>query len=156
MLSNSAQKVQQALIAKGLNCDVRELSDSTRTALDAANTLGCELGQIVKSLLFRASDNKSVLVLTSGKNRVNEKTLTKLLGVAVGKADANFTKAVTGFSIGGIPPVGHLQEIDFIFIDEDLFQYETVWAAAGTPFAVFQLTAKDLLKLTAGNIVNIK
>ncbi|MBS0286750.1 MAG: YbaK/EbsC family protein [Proteobacteria bacterium] len=156
MLSNSAQKVQQALLAKGQNCEVIELSQSTRTAMDAANALGCDTAQIIKSLLFCTQNKEPVLILASGINRVNEKTLEKLVGSQITKADANFTKAVTGFAIGGVPPLGHLHTINFIFIDEDLLQYETLWAAAGTPFAVFKFLTKDIEHLTGGKIVCIK
>jgi prolyl-tRNA editing enzyme YbaK/EbsC (Cys-tRNA(Pro) deacylase) len=156
-LSKSAQSVQDVLSQKGLSFEVVELSSSTRTANDAAATIGCEVAQIVKSLLFRsANTNQPVLVLASGINRVNEKTIEKLMGEKIVKADADFTREMTGFAIGGVPPTGHKQKIDNIFIDEDLLKFEKLWAAAGTPNAVFSLRSSDLENLTDGKIVSIK
>ncbi len=156
-LSKSAQSVQDALSQKGLVFEVVELSSSTRTANDAATTIGCEVAQIVKSLLFRsANTNQPVLILASGINRVNEKTIESLISEKIIKADADFTREITGFAIGGVPPVGHKQKIDKIFIDEDLLKYEKLWAAAGTPNAVFSLHSSDLESLTGGRIVAIK
>lgn len=155
-LSKSAQNVQDALAQKGLTFQVVELEESTRTALEDANTIGCDVAQIIKSLLFRTKDTrKPVLVLASGVNRVNEKAIALHLGEKIEKADANFTREVTGFAIGGIPPVGH-QQVLTTFIDEDLLKLDILWAAAGTPFAVFSLHAKDLQNLTAGTIISIK
>ena len=155
-LSKSAQNVQDALAQKGIKFKVVELSASTRTAQEAANTIGCEVAQIVKSLLFCTKEtNKPILVLASGVNRVNEKTIEKQTGEKIIKADADFTREKTGFAIGGVPPVGHKQIIE-TFIDEDLLKYETLWAAAGTPNAVFDLHSADLARLTNGKIVSIK
>lgn len=156
-LSKSAQSVQDVLSQKGLTFEVVELSSSTRTANDAAATIGCEVAQIVKSLLFRsANTNQPVLILSSGINRVNEKNIEKLISEKIIKADADFTREITGFAIGGVPPVGHKQKIDRIFIDEDLLKFEKLWAAAGTPNAVFSLHSNDLENLTGGKIVTIK
>ncbi len=155
-LSNSAQSVQDALSRKGLALEVVELSASTRTANEAAETIGCEVAQIVKSLIFRTkASQKPILVLASGVNRVNEKAITALVGEKIGKADADFTREVTGFVIGGVPPVGHKQEID-TYIDEDLLKFDVLWAAAGTPNAVFRLGSADLQGLTNGRVVSIK
>lgn len=157
ILSKSAQSVQNALSKKGLTFEVIELSSSTRTANDAAASIGCEVAQIVKSILFRLEkSNQPVLVLVSGINRVDEKIITKLLGEKINKADANYAREITGFAIGGIPPVGHKQEIQHIFIDEDLLKFDKLWAAAGTPNAVFSLHSSDIEKLTGGNIISIK
>jgi len=148
VLAKSAQSVQQTLAEKGLPFKVVELSESTRTANDAAATIGCEVAQIVKSLIFKTKDShKPVLILASGPNRVNEKII---------KADADFTREVTGFAIGGIPPVAHKELIDLIFIDEDLLKFEEVWAAAGTPNAVFKLKGKDLIEMTNGKVISIQ
>ena len=156
-LSKSAQSVQDILSQKELAFEVVELSSSTRTANDAAATIGCEVAQIVKSLLFRSEKtNQPVLILASGINRVNEKKIEKLISEKIAKADADFTREVTGFAIGGVPPVGHKQKIDQIFIDKDLLKYEKLWAAAGTPNAVFSLYSSDLENLTGGKIVMIK
>lgn len=137
-ISKRAQKFQDILNRRGFDLTVQELPDSTRTADDAAQALGCEKAQIVKSLVFRTSDNDPVLVLASGPNRVNEKAISKLLGANISKADADFVKAVTGFAIGGVPPLGHKQEITLL-VDEDLLSFAEVWAAAGTPNAVFKI-----------------
>lgn len=156
MLSKSAQIVQDALQAKGLQFNVVELPDSTRTAEDAARTIGCTVGQIVKSLIFKTKEtHKPILVLASGPNRVNEKAITALLEEKLEKADAAFVRNITGFAIGGIPPVGHKQVIT-TFIDEDLFTYTDLWAAAGTPNAVFQLDTQSLPDLTGGQVISIK
>jgi len=155
-LSKNAQIVQNALCQKGLEFKVVELSASTRTANEAAATIGCQVGQIIKSILFTTQDNhKPILVLASGVNRVNEKMIEKEIGLKIIKADAEFTKNITGFPIGGVPPVGHKQIID-TYIDEDLLRFEELWAAAGTPNAVFRLQSADLIKLTDGKIVSIK
>ena len=155
-LSPSAQKIQEILARTGANFQVIELSASTRTAQDAARALGCEVAQIVKSLIFVKKDtNKPILILASGTNRVNEKTIEKEIGTKIVKADADFVREMTGFAIGGIPPVGHAQGID-TYIDQDLFAWEELWAAAGTPNAVFRLRSSDLMQLTAGKVLTIK
>ncbi len=156
-LSKSANRVQETLAQKGLRFEVAELSSSTRTANDAANTIGCEVGQIVKSLLFHSVEtNQPVLILASGINRVNEKIIERLISEKLVKADADFTRDITGFAIGGVPPVGHKQKIDKIYIDEDLLSYEKLWAAAGTPSAVFSFPSSELVGLTGGKVIAIK
>lgn len=155
-LSASAQKVQDALNVHGLPCQVVELPASTRTAQEAAEAVGCQVGQIVKSLIFKGNQsNKPILVLASGSNRVNEKKLKKLVAEPVKKADADFVREKTGFAIGGVPPVGHREQLE-TFLDEDLFQYEEIWAAAGTPHAVFKLTPADLQTATRCQVVSVK
>jgi prolyl-tRNA editing enzyme YbaK/EbsC (Cys-tRNA(Pro) deacylase) len=155
-LSPAAQRVQKALDAFGLSLEVVELPASTRTAVEAAQAAGCTVGQIVKSLVFReAQSGQPVLVLASGANRVDERKLADLLGEPVGKADADFVRSASGFAIGGVPPVGHSQPIR-TFIDEDLLAYDVVWAAAGTPNAVFHLAPADLVKITAGTVAEVK
>ena len=155
-LRKSAQIVQDALCEKGLEFKVIELSASTRTANEAAATIGCEVAQIIKSLVFRTNEtNKPILVLASGVNRVNEKALEKEVGAKIAKADADFTRAVTGFAIGGVAPVGHRQAIE-TYIDEDLLKFDELWAAAGTPNAVFNLHSADLTRLTGGKIISVK
>ena len=155
-LSASAQKVQDALAARGLALTVVELPQSTRTAAEAALAVGCAVGQIVKSIIFRAAkSNRPVLVITSGANRVSEKAVAALLGEPLARADADFVRARTGFVIGGVPPIGHV-EPPVTFIDEDLLAYAEIWAAAGTPNAVFRLTPADLLALTTGTVAKIK
>ncbi len=155
-LHKSAQSVQDFLSKQGLIFKVIELLASTRTANEAAATIGCEVAQIVKSLIFRTKEtNRPILVLASGVNRVNEKTIEKEVGEKIEKADADFTREVTGFAIGGVPPVGHKQPIDTL-IDEDLLKFEELWAAAGTSNAVFSLHSSDLENLTDGKVISIK
>lgn len=156
-LSKNAKVVQEALLKKGFSFEVVELPSSTRTAKEAAETLGCTVAQIVKSLLFCSKEtNQPILVLASGVNRVDEILIEKIIGEKIVKADADFTREVTGFAIGGVPPVAHKQTIHYIFIDEDLLKFDQLWAAAGTPNAVFSLHSHDLLSLTNGKIVPIK
>jgi len=155
-LSSSAQKVQDLLISLGFNCKVIEHTESTRTAQEAADRAGCTLGQITKSLIFKGkTSHKPILVLTSGSNRVDEKRISEYAGEHIIRADADFVRSVTGFAIGGVPPLGHAQEME-TFLDEDLLQYATIWAAAGTPNAIFELTPDDLKKMTGGKVVRVK
>lgn len=155
-LKKSAISVQKALTQKGLECKVIELSDSARTAEEAATALGCDVAQIVKSLIFKTKEShRPVLVLASGPNRVNEKIITRYIGEKITKADADFVRGITGFAIGGIPPIGHKEVIDLTFIDQYLLTFDVLWAAAGTPHAVFKLNAKDLLEMTNGHIINL-
>src|SRR5512138_2856844 len=127
-LSSSAQKVQDQIKSLGFDYTVIEHAESTRTAQEAAERAGCELGQIVKSLIFKGRDSgKPILVLTSGVNRVDEKRISAYAGEAIGRADADFVRAVTGFAIGGVPPIAHIQRME-TYIDEDFLQYPTVWA----------------------------
>ena len=155
-LSTSAQKIQDLLNSLGYNYTVVEHAESTRTAQEAADRAGCELGQIVKSLIFKGKESgKPILVLTSGANRVDEKRISAYAGEAIGRADADFVRAVTGFAIGGVPPVGHVQPME-TYLDEDFLQYQTIWAAAGTPNAIFELKTEDLQKMTGGKIVMVK
>jgi prolyl-tRNA editing enzyme YbaK/EbsC (Cys-tRNA(Pro) deacylase) len=154
-LSDSAKKVQQALNLHGVACTVVELPGSTRTAVEAAQAVGCRVEQIAKSLVFQGRTTKRpVLVVASGANRVNEKKLRDLLSEPVRKADADFVREHTGFAIGGVPPAGLANPME-IFIDEDLFRHEEIWAAAGTPHAVFKLTAADLVRITQGKVVTL-
>jgi prolyl-tRNA editing enzyme YbaK/EbsC (Cys-tRNA(Pro) deacylase) len=154
-LSASAQRVQDALMALGLPCRVVELPASTRTAQEAADAVGCLVGQIVKSLVFRGARTDSpILVLASGANRVNEARLGELAGEPIAKADAAFVRAHTGFAIGGVAPLGHPAPLK-TYIDADLLQYAEIWAAAGTPNAVFALTPADLQMMTGGKVVTV-
>jgi len=144
------------LISLGFNCKVIEHTESTRTAQEAADRAGCTLGQITKSLIFKGkTSHKPILVLTSGSNRVDEKRISEYAGEHIIRADADFVRSVTGFAIGGVPPLGHAQEME-TFLDEDLLQYATIWAAAGTPNAIFELTPDDLKKMTGGKVVRVK
>jgi prolyl-tRNA editing enzyme YbaK/EbsC (Cys-tRNA(Pro) deacylase) len=155
-LSASARKVQQALEDLGLACEVVEMAETTRSAKDAARAVGCRVEQIVKTLVFKGKQtNKAILVVASGGNRVSEEKLAEYVSEPVTMPDADFVRQKTDFVIGGVPPVGHVNPIE-TFIDEDLLKYEEIWAAAGTPRAVFKLTPADLQKITGGRVVSIK
>lgn len=154
-LSESAKKVQDALAALGLPLQVVELPASTRTAQEAAQAIGCGVAQIVKSLIFKGSrSGRAILVLASGSNRVNEIRLGELAGEPVEKAGADFVRQRTGFVIGGVPPLGHPEPL-LTFVDEDLLAYPEIWAAAGTPRAVFRLGREDLGRITQGTVARI-
>jgi prolyl-tRNA editing enzyme YbaK/EbsC (Cys-tRNA(Pro) deacylase) len=155
-LSPTAQRVQDLLTARGFACQVIEFAESTRTSQEAAERAGCALGQITKSLIFRGRDSgKPILVLTSGANRVDEKRLGQLAGEPVTRPDAEFVRNITGFAIGGVPPLGHTQPME-TYLDEDLMQYSTIWAAAGTANAIFELTPQQLEEMTGGTVVQVK
>lgn len=155
-LSPSAQKIQDLLRTLGYDYTVIEHTESTRTAQEAAERAGCQLGQIVKSLIFKGkTSGKPILVLTSGANRVDEKRVSEYAGEPIGRADADFVRAVTGFAIGGVPPIGHAQTME-TYLDEDFLQYQTVWAAAGTPNAIFELKTEDLQKMTGAKTARVK
>jgi prolyl-tRNA editing enzyme YbaK/EbsC (Cys-tRNA(Pro) deacylase) len=155
-LKPSARRVEAALAELGFGFEVREFPASTRTSAEAAAAVGCRLGQIAKSLVFRAkTSGRPVLVIASGANRVDEKKLGRLLGEKTGRADADFVRAKTGFAIGGVPPVGHA-EPPVTLIDRDLLNFDEIWAAAGTPNAVFRLTPNDLVKMTGGQVTELR
>jgi prolyl-tRNA editing enzyme YbaK/EbsC (Cys-tRNA(Pro) deacylase) len=154
-LSSSAQRVQEALSELGLTLQVVELPDSTRTAIEAAATIGCTVGQIAKSLIFKTKvTEKPVLVIASGASRVDEKKVAVVLGEKITKADADFVRQHTGFAIGGVPPVGHIEKL-ITLIDEDLLAFDEIWAAAGTPHAVLRLTGNELVQATQGQVVKV-
>ena len=155
-LPSAAQRVQVVLDEAGHGLTVVEMPDSTRTAEEAAAACGCEVGQIAKSLLFKTrKTQRPLLVVASGTNRVNERQVGQLLGEKIGRADADFVRAETGFAIGGVPPVGHKQPIATI-LDEDLWRFDTIWAAAGTPRCVFQVAPDVLSAITGGQVAGIK
>jgi len=154
-LSSSAQRVQQVLHKMGYSYEVVELPVSARTAIEAADAIGCQVGQILKSLVFKTKrSNNPILVLASGENRVKEERIEVLIAEPLGKANAEFVRQQTGFAIGGVAPVGHIRQIT-TFIDQDLLQYEEIWAAAGTPNAVFKLRTNSLEPMTGGQVVQI-
>ena len=133
---------------------VREFPQGTRTAVDAARAVGCEVGQIVKSLVFVAG-GRPVVALVSGANRLDEKRLGQVAGHPVTKADADTAQAATGFAIGGVPPFGHATELP-VFMDRDLFGYAVVWAAAGRPDSVFEIQPDRLRELSKAVVVDLK
>jgi prolyl-tRNA editing enzyme YbaK/EbsC (Cys-tRNA(Pro) deacylase) len=154
-LRSSARRVQEALDALGYTFQVVELPDSTRTAREAAAAVGCSVGQIAKSLVFQGRESgRPLLVIASGSNRVDEARLAALAGEPVAFADPDTVRSTTGFVIGGVPPAGHDQQLP-TYIDQDLLAFETIWAAAGTPFAVFRLHPADLPRMTGGQVVAI-
>lgn len=153
--STSAQVVQAALEAKGVLLNVVELSQSTRTAAEAAAAIGCTVAQIAKSLVFRGTrTGQPVLVIASGTNRVDEHKVAALVNEPIAKADAAFVRAHTGFAIGGVAPVGHKEPLRTL-LDQDLLQYDQLWAAAGTPHAVFLITPAELVQITGGDVVAV-
>jgi prolyl-tRNA editing enzyme YbaK/EbsC (Cys-tRNA(Pro) deacylase) len=155
-LPAAARRIQDALDALGHDGRVREFPDGTRTVADAAAAIGCTVAQIAKSLLFRApQSDRPVLVIASGINRVDERRIAAALGEPLARADAEFVRSRTGFAIGGVPPLGHATQ-PVVFIDRDLLALDEIWAAAGTPNAVFPLKPADLERLTGGTVLDIK
>lgn len=155
-LKAAARRVQEALEAKGLGLKVREFPASTRTAAEAAEAIGCTVAQIAKSIVFKGKESAGpVLVIASGVNRIDEKKVAALIGQPIGRADAAFVRETTGYAIGGVPPVGHATP-PVVAIDEDLLALPEIWAAAGTPNAVFALTPEELVALTEGAVGDVK
>lgn len=154
--SGSVQRVREAIAAVGLATEVQELSQSTRTAQEAAAAVGCSVAQIVKSLVFRGGQSgKPLLALVSGQNRASEARLAEHFGEPAGRADADFVRTHTGFAIGGVPPLGHPEALT-VLVDRDLLAFEVVWAAAGSPFAVFRVAPAELVRITGGRVVDLK
>ena len=155
-MNPTALFIQDYLRGQGLDIAVVEFAESTKTAREAAEVMGCRVEQIAKSIIFRgAQSGRGILAVTGGANRVCEKKVAALAGEPLGKADAAFVREVTGFAIGGVPPMAHAQELK-VFIDEDLMCEETLWAAAGTPNSMFPLTPEILTRLAKGQVVNLK
>jgi prolyl-tRNA editing enzyme YbaK/EbsC (Cys-tRNA(Pro) deacylase) len=155
-LSDTAQRVENWLSGRGLTGRVREMTASTRTSAEAAAAIGCAVAQIAKSLIFRGRDSGTpLLVVASGVNRVDEKKLAALVGERVTRPDADYVRAATGFAIGGVPPAGHERALRTL-VDADLLALDPIWAAAGTPVAVFHLTPAELLSLTSGEVADLK
>ena len=155
-LPSSAQRVQDELARLGVTAAVLRLDRSTRSAAEAAAAVGCDIGQIAKSLVFRGRRNgRPILVITSGANRVDETSLANLVGESVEQADADFVRQATGFAIGGVPPLGHPSPMT-TFFDEDLLRYSKIWAAAGTPQALFEIDPVELLHLCHATAVRVK
>ncbi len=146
-------RVRAALDALSLDCEILTLPDSTRTAAEAAAAIGCSVGEIAKSLVFRAGDRAVVAVL-SGDSRLDPGKLADALGEEVGRADAGFVRAATGFAIGGVPPLGHAAPVP-VFMDRGLFRFDRVWAAAGSPFSVFAITPALLHRAAGATIADI-
>ena len=154
-LPESARRVQAFLKSKGVDTQVIELPESTRTAADAARAIGCEVAYIAKSLIFRATrTGRPILVIASGTNRVDETAIARLVSEPIEKASPEFVREKTGYAIGGVPPVAHVHE-PVVFIDRDLQSYPEIWAAAGTPRTVFRITPEELVELTIGRVITI-
>jgi prolyl-tRNA editing enzyme YbaK/EbsC (Cys-tRNA(Pro) deacylase) len=154
-LPRGARRVRSALIDLGLPADIRRLADSTRTAPEAAAAVGCELGAIVKSLVMRgARSHEPVLALVSGDNRADTAAIEAAVGEPIERPDAAYVREVTGYAIGGIPPLGHPRHITTVF-DEDLNRFDTVWAAAGHPHAVFPIAPAALAKATGAQVMRL-
>ncbi|MFC2049385.1 YbaK/EbsC family protein [Chlamydiota bacterium] len=155
-LRDSAKRVQEILHQYNIDAKVVEFTELTRTSQEAANTIGCEVGQIAKTLIFKGKNSgQPVCIIASGVNRVDEKKVSGHIGEPIERADPDFVLKWTGFAIGGVAPIGFKLE-SAVLIDEDLMGYPEIWAAAGTPYAVFQLSPINLLKITHGQVANIK
>ena len=153
-MSQGIKRVKEAIQKLGFEFEIRELPASTRTAPEAAQAIGCEVGQIAKSIVFQSESGQAILVIASGQNRINEAIISQILGEKIIKADADFVYRETGLAIGGVAPVGHLKPLK-TFIDQDLSKVRQIWTAAGTPHAVFPLSFAELVKLTQGQVVKI-
>jgi prolyl-tRNA editing enzyme YbaK/EbsC (Cys-tRNA(Pro) deacylase) len=153
-LEPSARKVQDALAAAGFANEVVMLPASARTSAEAAAAVGCTVGQIAKSLVFRAASGRAVLVVASGAHRVDERKVAAALGEAMGRADPDFVRAETGYAIGGVPPVGHDRPL-VTLVDEALLAFAEIWAAGGHPHAVFRATPDELVRMTGGRVVDV-
>ena len=152
-LSASAQRVQDALDAAGVTTRIVEYDVPARTSAEAAAVLGCTVGQIAKSLVFQSASGTPVLVIASGAYRVDEAKIATLAGEAIGKADASFVRTATGYAIGGIPPLAHVTPAR-TFIDRNLLAFETVYAAGGTPHAMFPITPAELVRVAQGMVAD--
>ena len=152
--NNSVERVRAALLSAGHEDTIAEFPDGTRTAADAAAAVGCTVAQIAKSIVLRAGE-QVVLVIASGVNRVDVVKVSRVLGTPVKNADARWVRDTTGFAIGGVAPVGHLSA-PRILIDEDLMALDPVWAAAGSPKHAFRTTAREIARMTGGQIADVK
>lgn len=153
-MSKSVRRVQNALAEAGVEARILEMGESTRTALDAAQAAGCAVDQIAKSIIFRGEETGHVvLFLTAGGNRVDASKATAVAGQPLGKADADLIRAETGFAIGGVAPVGHLNPVTAYF-DSRLMDFDVVWAAAGTPRHIFAMDPRRLLDITGAKVAD--
>jgi prolyl-tRNA editing enzyme YbaK/EbsC (Cys-tRNA(Pro) deacylase) len=152
--SKSLTRVEQALARAGVAAEILEMADGTRTAAEAAAAAGCEIDQIVKSIIFRGeADGRAVLFLTAGGNLVDGTKASAAASEALGKADASLIRAQTGFAIGGVAPVGHLAPIR-AFFDPRLLEFSVVWAAAGTPKHIFAADPQDILRVSGAEVTD--
>ena len=153
--STSSQRVEKAIQELNLKTEIRELPSSTRTARQAASAVGCQVEQIVKSLVFKGKSSQNpILILTSGSNQVNEDLMIDMVGEKIEFASAEFVRTETGFSIGGVSPIGLLKSLP-IYIDRDLLELPVIWAAAGTPNSVFSITPAELVSATGAKAISV-
>lgn len=154
-MPESCRRVQQFLDASGLDSRVEILAASARTAQEAADALGCAPAQIAKSVVFRAkASDRPVLVIACGDNRVDEKKVAAVIGEKIGRADADFVRARTGFVIGGVAPFAHAEQ-PLVLVDATVRRFARMWGAAGTPHAVFSIASEDLIRLAGGPVADI-
>lgn len=153
--AEKTDKIQSILAEHGIDAKILVFSESTKTSQDAAAQAHCQLGQIAKSIIFRIGD-EPVLAIMSGPNRVSLQKLEQMIGGKPEKADAQFVLEKTGFPIGGVPAFGHSTPVKFIFMDHDLTKYETIWSAAGTPHAIYEITPQNLARMSNAQIMDIK
>ena len=152
----TALRIAQLLQAAGLDSHVVEFEQTTRTSAEAAAAVGCEVAQIAKSIVFRGkTSGLAIVIVASGSNRVSESKVEAIVGEPLGRADADFVREATGFAIGGVAPLGHSKPVKMV-LDEDLRRFATIWAAAGTPFSVFPLTADQLRHVTGAEWADVK
>ena len=154
-MNPAVQRVTEALRAFGGDHTIVELTEPARTAADAARLVGCRVGQIANSLVFRARD-AAILVMASGGRRVDPARIADALGEAVDKADADFVRARTGFAIGGVAPLGHSVPPSTVLVDEELLAWTEIWAAGGHPHTVFRLTPDELVHMTGGRVIKMR
>lgn len=147
-------RVREALRLAGLGDLITVMPEATHTAQAAAAALRCDVGEIAKSIIFRAGDGRAVLVITSGRNRVDDHKVTRFIGQSIGKADAEFVRAQTGFVIGGVAPLAHISP-PIALMDEDLLQYSSIWPAAGHPNTMFSIAPGDLARAAAAQVTDI-
>lgn len=155
-MKHHTQRVQDILKEHDLTTTIVEFAETTHTAQEAATAIGCEVAHIAKTLIFKGTNsNQPFCVIASGINRVDEKKLAALFGEPIEKPDAEYVREHTGFVIGGVAPIGHQFNTPPL-IDQDLMQYESIWAAAGTPHTVFTITPADLVRITQGTVTTVK
>jgi prolyl-tRNA editing enzyme YbaK/EbsC (Cys-tRNA(Pro) deacylase) len=152
--AGSVERVRAALLAAGHPDTITEFPAGTRTAADAAAAVGCDVAQIAKSIVFRAG-MRAAVVITSGANRVDQSRAEQALGVALGRADADWVRECTGFAVGGVAPVGHISA-PLLLLDADLMALDPVWAAAGSPRHVFRTTPEALLRMTGAKVADVR
>jgi prolyl-tRNA editing enzyme YbaK/EbsC (Cys-tRNA(Pro) deacylase) len=152
----TALRTEELLRDAGIDTQVVEFEQTTRTSAEAAAAIGCSVAEIAKSVVFRGrTSGQAIVVVASGNNRVSEAKVAALLGEPLARADAEFVRAATGYAIGGVAPVGHVQAVRLL-LDAELRRFARIWAAAGTPFAVFALTPDELARVTGAEWSDIR